>query len=696
MESVPHADRGEQAAYPERGLEGAVMYRPPGEGDATDAPLNQAAPGRPGPPLEAPSTLPELHINPAWPESLQASVRAMHARVQAGILARAESAPAGCTSATQRPPTSAGILARAESAPAAPPVQTAMDWPAQDGATSDTTPARGAEGAEAEPAPPSAAGILDDSAVTARALAGLLGPLGQRVFSGPGGMPLTVAQRALDGTWTDPTAVQDAVDDTADALDLGRPFNLAPGQPVTNVVAPRPPEQPQLPLRLPEPWHRPERQLDLFKTAFKWPSCTCKKGTGGTPTQHTDRCQAQVHMSTAQFITAESLCWAYVVACFRAYPTNITHAQLAYAERRAREVALCCTKWHGLKCKGCQHIHHYATTTPCNSRTCPVCGRRWSRKAMAAMYEWQKAHPVVGGEHPRDDYMHTFTEQKPPTLTLKGLRQSINNVLSKAKNAWEKVLCNLPRKPGWLDAEKYAAAKLDIAARRAASEHLPCRERAAERRRLDAESKALWQSQRKNFPGPCKDAGMVAQADIGILGGIHVHALRRGAYHYSDDIREAAGGTWTKDIKVAPKEERTGIDWRTGEPLAELDQADALKHAVCEVLKYVVKTSTNPGRRSHIHPMLAVLYEMATGPDAAGKSLRLRRGYGTMKSFVADLDATKDDEDKDEHKKCPKCGGTEHEEVFESYEEPTMPNGGWCLRPTRMKRGPPGGGEHES
>jgi len=624
------------------------MHWPSGSGDATDAHLNQPA-GRSLPPALEPPSGSAPYINPRLPPAVQEALRAMHARVAASApgTTPGRSPPAG--------PAQGGT-------PPAPPLELC------------------AEGAEPGPA---AKPILDDStATTAEALGGL----GQRVIVGPDGLPLTVAQASFDGTWTDPVNPANASECSTDAPELGPKFKLPPELPEMppdyQYRAPRPPEPPQLPLFLPEPWHRTERQLDLFNTAFKYPTCTCRNG------KHKKYCQAQVHTSTAKFITMLAACWSYVQTCLEVH--HAAPLQIAYSARRAREVAICCTKWKAMKCKGCQHIFNYATTTPCHSRTCPVCGRKWSRKAMAAMFEYVKHHEVKRdqGMLSRDYYMHTFTEEKPATLTLKGLRASVYNVKKKMKDVWEKVVCNLPRDPGWLDQEKYAAEKQRLHAAWETTAELSCHERAAERRRLRAERRALWQSQRKRYPGKCTDAGMMGQVDLGIKGGVHVHALRYGAWHESDDVREAAGGTWTKDIAVRPENNRTGVDFR-GRPLAELDQADAMKHAVCEVLKYICKTSTNPGTRGFVHPMLAVLFELATGPDSSGKCVRMREGYGTMKGIVAELDAKDEDEDEvPDH--CPKCGCAEFEAVYEDYSEPTMPQGGWCLRPT-MWRPPPGG-----
>lgn len=495
----------------------------------------------------------------------------------------------------------------------------------------------------------------------------------------PAGLPLTTAQRSLDGTWTEP------VDVYVNPAETWRP-TLPPELPEPPEVAPSPPEQPQLPLPLPEPWHRNEPQLDLFASTFKYPSCTC---TSGKDRKHKKNCQAQIHTTTARFIEMLALCWAYVQSCLEAH--RASQEIVGYAARRAREVAVCCTQWKAMKCKGCAHLFNYATTTPCHSRTCPVCGRKWSRKAMAAMFEFTKTHLVARdkGEIDRDYYMHTFTEQKPTALTLKGLRASVHNVKKKLKNVWEKVVCNLPRDDGWQESDEYAPTRKRLNEEMAATKHLPREEREEWRARIRAERKAAWTPQRAKYPGKCPDAGMIGQVDLGILGGVHVHALRYGSYHRSDDIRAAAGGTMTKDIKVRPKKDRTGTDFR-GRDLAELDQADEMKHAVCEVLKYICKTSTNPGTRGFVHPMLAVLFELATGPDPSGKHVRMREGYGSMKGIIAALDKKDGDEDEHEHDKCPKCGCTEHDVVFERYDEPTMPNGGWCLKPT-MWRPPPGG-----
>ena len=721
MDSIPHTHEG---ANPPAGVEGAVTYRPTGPAAPGVPGLqdHQAAPGQPGPPLEPP---PPPEPRPA----LQAALQAHRARC-AAISARLAAAPPP-PPPPERTPLQAALDAPEERRrgarraslkalfedPLAPQGGTAFDVTSN----ADRPPPAtlGALGAVGPAGGPKAPPILDDSALTARALGGFsekplglgatgtwewseggilsgvdrptppaaghaapdLGALGQRVMVGPDGLPLADGQRTFDGTWTDPA--------TVNGNGAGASFRLAPEPPELPEVAPRPPTQPQLALALPEPWHRYEPQLDLFASAFKYPTCTCRRDKHGHQ-KHTKRCQAQVRMTTAEFIKALALCWSYIVRCLEAH--HVPPILVAYAARRAREVAVCCTKWKKLKCKRCEHFFNYQTTTPCHSRTCPVCGRKWSRKAMAAMFEYQKTHLVARdqGVLSRDYYMHTLTEQKPEFLTLKGLRASVYNVKKKLKDVWEKVVCNLPREPGWLDPEKYAAEKLRLYAAEQAAAELPCHERAAERRRLNAERKALWQSQRKQFPGKCPDAGMMGQVDLAIKGGVHVHALRYGAWHESDDVREAAGGTWTHDDAVRPKKDRTGVDFR-GRNLAELDQVDAMRHAVCEVLKYICKTSTNPGTRGFIHPMLAVLFELATGPDAAATTVRMRAGYGSMKGIVAELDAKDEDGDDDEvPDKCPKCGCTELEVVFEDYSEPTMPQGGWCLRPT-MWHPPPGG-----
>lgn len=433
------------------------------------------------------------------------------------------------------------------------------------------------------------------------------------------------------------------------------------------------------PRYLPRPWQgRPEPLLDLMRQPFHYPTCQCdlKKGRG----QHRMGCEAQVRLTTARFMRALAACWAWVTACLKHF--DAPPVLIEYAARRARVVGNCCTYWKAMKCKGCQNVFNYHQVQGCNSRTCPVCGRRWARKAWAAAFVYVEEYEVKRekGVVSRDYFMHTFTEQKPDDLSLKGLRTSIYNVKRKAKNVWEKVVQYLPRRDGFTDGDEYASTRARLAAEMDATKGLPREEREIRRAEIRAARRDAWTQHCRKYPGKCKEAGMVAQVDLGVLGNVHLHALRYGAEHRSDDIRAAAGGTWTKDIAVRPK--------RCNGHMQSPD--DATAHAVCETLKYVCKTSTNPGTRGFVHPMLAVLFELAS------KDAKLRQGYGSMRGMIADLNRREDEGEDDEEPgldACPKCGCCEDdlERVEFHYQEPTLPNDGWCLRPDASPSAPPGG-----
>jgi Zn finger protein HypA/HybF involved in hydrogenase expression len=425
--------------------------------------------------------------------------------------------------------------------------------------------------------------------------------------------------------------------------------------------------------------------LDLFQQAFQnpWKSDT-------------------LNTTTTKFIEALAACWLWVVGCLEA--AKAPPAIIAYAARRAREVAVCGTQWRAFRCQGCGHDFKHSVIDGCDSRTCPLCGRKRSRRVVAAMLEFTKTHPVmrVVGKLSRDYYMHTFTEDKPEVLTLKGIRQSVKSVKAKARQMWEDLGSKLPREKDWPTKKQWLEAKAGfeeelrqvdgrLARLLAAIAEMPRGERSgpraeaqraykAEVRRIKAARRALWLKHHNGFPGACPEAGMIVQVDMGTGANIHVHAMRYGAHQLSEDIHESAGATWHYDEAVRPRPEKM----RDGK---QETREDAIARAVCETVKYICKTTTLPGEHGFVHPMLAVLFELATGPDASGAHVRMTEGSGSMRGIIKRLEEKEEDEEVPEE--CPKCHskGESIVKVEKTYRRPTMPNGGWCLRPPKVRGG---------
>lgn len=322
------------------------------------------------------------------------------------------------------------------------------------------------------------------------------------------------------------------------------------------------------------------------------------------------------------YLDALGATWASVAAWSRSHgqdPRLVT-----FMERRAREVPVCGETW---KVPVCTCGHHEDTRAVliegCDSRTCPRCAKLRANAYRRAGFSYVQAHPVkrVKGRVSRGYFLTTLTEEKPPTLTVDGLAASVRNVKHKGRDVYRQVTRFLPRKQNGTFGK---------------------------------------------YPGKCDDAGQVVGVEVGPSGNVHAHVLRYGAYHYSADVRAAAGDTWTKDTKVRQDEH-------------------GARGGVVEALKYATKSSTKPGRREYTHPALAVLFEVAT------YRMRLVEGYGTMRGLIRQGDdaymeqrqgVVKDEAERTaELAPCPCCG--RHDWHWENVSKPH----GWT-QPARPKPPP--------
>jgi hypothetical protein len=377
-----------------------------------------------------------------------------------------------------------------------------------------TTPPVHAEASEPGPSGPKGP-ILDTLTGTNRS--GLLGAQGQRLF------PVVPGQASFDGTLVAPR-----VEGPQNAPD-------APEAPRDTLTAPLP---------LPEPWHDGQ-QLRL--DAAYVPPAGPWRGTLG------------------EYVEALAATWASVVAWMQA--NGADPRDLAFAQRRAREVPNCGDTWQA-PVGECGYVDDAKAILieGCDSRTCPRCARIKAQHYRKAGFAFVKAHPVERkkGKVSRGFFLTTLTEPKPDVLSLAGFVDQVGAVKKAGSAVHRKVGRFLPRqRDGAFGA----------------------------------------------YPGKCADAGQIVAVECGPLGNVHAHVWRYGAWHYSEDVREAAGGHWTHDTKVRPDEK-------------------GARGSVVEALKYAVKSSTKPGRREFLHPAVAVLFELAT------RGRRLIEGYGTMRGLV--------------------------------------------------------------
>ena len=338
-----------------------------------------------------------------------------------------------------------------------------------------------------------------------------------------------------------------------------------------------------------------------------------------------------VKMTFGQYQDALSACWSSVADWMKA--NGWGKRDIAYAERRAREVATCGETWKMPVCE-CGHTEERKAVLieGCDSRTCPRCGKLASEKLTLAGRTFVDAHPVVRekGRVSRGYALTTLTEEKPPTITLAGLTASVKNVKKKGANVWKKVWRFNPRKKDG----KYG-----------------------------------------KYPGKATDAGAIHRIELGPSGNVHGHALRYGAWHWSEDVRQAAGDTWTHDTKVKQQEKGKG----------------GIYGAVRECLKYVTKSSTKPGRREFTQPALAVLFELAT------RGKRLVEGYGSMRGILKQAEdaymeerqgVLKDDDERlSELGACPCCGSAD----TWKWKNVSRPKTWMPPRPRRQQAEAPGG-----
>ena len=500
-QSVPHTDRGEQAAHPARGLEGPATRRSCGPADpGVPGPQDQPEGSSLPPALEAPSPPHDSRINPKWSPKLQASVRAMYERVAA-----MGQAPAG------------------------------------QGATGFAGPP-----GEAPSGGPST--IVHEGGTSRHALCGP--KQGQLVLtSGP--VPLAApAQRGFDALWYAPPV---ATERTAGSLYAAPVAEEA--SPSVRTSAPEPAPHPrQPPLPLPRPWLEPDGPLfDLAHGAeFITPNY------GATPKAE----QGERFETPGEYLRALAQCWGYILRCFEAFgaPVNL----IAYARKRAETVGECGTRWGNVwQCDSCHGIDRSQSInlTKCESRMCPFCAKqrrgRWVKPLFgyAQRYKVVPRTAAVKGELSRDYYMDTITEVKPPTVSIPGLRASVTAI----KKKWPKVAriaSYLPREKDWPGAAEWEAAKVGFAAEMSAAKELPRAERAAEQKRIRAARAAFYKRHKHKWPGECDDFGMLATIDMDQEAFIHSHSLRYGAWVWADDMREACGGTHTRITPVRPKQRK--------------------------------------------------------------------------------------------------------------------------------------------
>jgi len=394
-----------------------------------------------------------------------------------------------------------------------------------------------------------------------------------------------------------------------DRLPYDLPVRTPDGQvALGDYLAPKPDHR-QASLPLPEPW-RDGEQLRL--DACYVPPAGPWVGTLG------------------QYIDALATTWRSVVTWMEAHGAD--PRDLAFAERRAREVPNCGDTWKVPVCEcGHEDDAHAVLIEGCDSRTCPRCARLKSQHYRKAGFAFVQAHPVarVKGKVSRGYFLTTLTEPKPEIVSLASLTEQVGAVKKAGRDVHRKVGRFLPRKKDGCFGQ---------------------------------------------YPGKCSDAGQVVAVECGPRANIHAHVLRYGAYHWSEDVREAAGGHWTHDTKIRQDER-------------------GARGGVVEALKYATKSSTRPGRREFLHPALAVLFELAT------RGRRLIEGYGTMRGLVKQADDAQLEERqgviKDEAERlhelapCPCCGKA-HGWTFRNVSRPrTWVPPSWDKRRSQAPPGRP-------
>lgn len=351
-------------------------------------------------------------------------------------------------------------------------------------------------------------------------------------------------------------------------------------------------------------------QVDLFEQRWEKPA---KGAAGEVEATYEDRTEWQRKM------------WGWARDSAR------DHNSKSYAHRRAEQVGTCGKEWVTERtCTDCggvdESVVHPMDT--CNSRGCLICAPARSKiikKNLAAYREKHKPQRTHGAHNKvsRNYFFHTITIPVPPDVSLPGFRtmfstakKALKVLFGKDRKGHMGLLTLLPRRPG---EEQTDAA--------------------------------------------CPDWGGFASIEVGPHGNLHIHVLRYGAFHRSEDIRAALahlGIKWTFDKCI-----RTGKDF-TG--------------AVAEVAKYMTKGSTKPGRTRSTHPLVSVLAELALA------GCKLYRTFGNM-SGLTEVDATIDEMQAEEDRRwsCPHCGGTHGEDVITHFDKPCIPPG-W----RRKRKRPPG------
>jgi len=358
-------------------------------------------------------------------------------------------------------------------------------------------------------------------------------------------------------------------------------------------------------LPLPEPWHDGSQlRLDV---AYLPP-------TGA------------VRMTLTQYQEALAASWESLAQYLAEH--NCDKRDVAFALRRAREVPECSRDYLTPKCE-CGHLDHERAhvVEGCDSRTCPICGRRASKHYRSAGFNYVEKHPVsrVKGKVSRGYYLSTTTDRKPEVLTVDGLRASVKKVKKASGSKWKNVARYLPRKK---------------------------------------------EGRYRKYPGKCADAGMLSRVELGPHGNIHAHELRYGAYHYSEDLRAAADGVWTHDTRI--RQDDRGA-----------------RGGVVEALKYVTKASTKPGRREFTHPALAVLFEFAVKGMRLVEGYGTMRGIlrQAEESYLEERQGVLKDEAERtaELPPCPCCGRSSWTWVTVTHER------GYVQPPRKRAKPPPDG-----
>ena len=399
-------------------------------------------------------------------------------------------------------------------------------------------------------------------------------PAGQRAFDLPG------AQLGLDGRSYAPTphpaweAWLDSApapwEDGEDLAEPEPPVWLEPGQPALPPL---------------EPWLRREPLLPLFgQNAAAWDR---SRGEGEPG--------YEVSMTPAEWRESVAECLAHAAACLRQYPELHPWAEkkrkksqhpkppvglrlIEYVERNAREILDCDQQWRmPVADCGAHDNDHSILIDGCDSKCCQRCQNTRASVYGDAGKVYAKSHPVITHQHGkkrrnrggRDNYMGTFTIAKPPTFTVLQLRREVEQLQRAAHAAWRNVFRYLPRKRAGHYGE---------------------------------------------YPGVCAEAGMIRDVEFGPHMNPHSHYNRHGAYHWSEDTREATGGNWTHDGAVRDKRGRRG--------------ANAQADAFAETIKYAFPMSNKPGRHSYLHPWYATLITIATFYK------HMVQGYGTMAGLV--------------------------------------------------------------